>query len=56
LTDRGRQCLADRRNKRLRLLSAVIDEWEPGSAEALLAGLTRLRDGLAPTVDTPAAA
>jgi DNA-binding MarR family transcriptional regulator len=56
LTDRGRQCLADRRNKRLRLLSAVIDEWEPGSAEALLAGLTRLRDGLAPTQDTPAAA
>jgi DNA-binding MarR family transcriptional regulator len=56
LTERGRQCLADRRNKRLRLLSAVIDEWEPGSAEALLAGLTRLRDGLAPTVDTPAAA
>jgi DNA-binding MarR family transcriptional regulator len=56
LTDRGRQCLADRRNTRLRLLSAVIDEWEPGSAEALLAGLTRLRDGLAPTQDTPAAA
>jgi DNA-binding MarR family transcriptional regulator len=49
VTDRGRQCLADRRNERLRLVSGVIDEWEPGSAEVLLAGLTRLRDGLAGT-------
>jgi DNA-binding MarR family transcriptional regulator len=56
LTDRGRQCLADRRNQRLRLLSAVIDEWEPGSAEALLAGLTRLRDGLTATGHASAAA
>jgi DNA-binding MarR family transcriptional regulator len=46
LTGPGAQCLADRRNQRLRLLAAVIDDWEPGSAEALLAGLTRLRDGL----------
>jgi DNA-binding MarR family transcriptional regulator len=56
LTDRGRQCLADRRNQRLRLLSAAIDEWEPGSAEALLAGLTRLRDGLTATGHASAAA
>src|SRR3954447_26874225 len=47
LTERGVECLAERRNQRLRLLSSVIDTWEPGSAEALLAGLTRLRDGLA---------
>jgi DNA-binding MarR family transcriptional regulator len=46
LTERGSQCLADRSNQRLRLLAAVIDDWEPGSAAALLAGLTRLRDGL----------
>jgi DNA-binding MarR family transcriptional regulator len=46
LTERGEQCLADRRNQRLRLLSAVVDQWEPGSAEALLDGLTRLRDDL----------
>jgi DNA-binding MarR family transcriptional regulator len=48
-TERGIQCLAERRNQRLRLLSSVIDGWEPGSAEALLAGLTRLCDGLATT-------
>jgi DNA-binding MarR family transcriptional regulator len=47
LTERGVECLAERRNQQLRLLSSVIDTWEPGSAEALLAGLTRLRDGLA---------
>ena len=47
LTGPGGRCLADRRNRRLRLLSAVMDEWEPGSAEDLLAGLNRLRDGLA---------
>jgi DNA-binding MarR family transcriptional regulator len=47
LTRRGRRCLTDRCNRRLRLLAAVMDEWEPGSAEALLAGLNRLRDGLA---------
>jgi DNA-binding MarR family transcriptional regulator len=56
LTDRGAQCLAERRNQRLRLLSSVIDDWEPGSAEALLAGLTRLRDGLAGTGSTSTAA
>src|SRR3954449_2118074 len=56
LTDRGAQCLAERRNQRLRLLSSVIDDWEPGSAEALLAGLTRLRDGLAATGSTSTAA
>jgi DNA-binding MarR family transcriptional regulator len=56
LTERGGQCLTDRRNKRLRLLSAVIDEWEPGTAEALLAGLTRLRDGLDATGYASAAA
>jgi DNA-binding MarR family transcriptional regulator len=56
LTERGGRCLADRRNQRLRLLSAVIDEWEPGSAEALLAGITRLRDGLAATGTALAAA
>jgi hypothetical protein len=33
-----------------------MDGWEPGAAEALLAGLTRLRDGLAPAKDLPAAA
>jgi DNA-binding MarR family transcriptional regulator len=54
VTERGRQCLADRRNERLRLLSGVIDEWEPDSAEVLLAGLTRLRDGLAATEPTVA--
>ncbi|MCU1605784.1 MAG: hypothetical protein JWP46_2249 [Modestobacter sp.] len=54
LTRPGAQCLADRRNRRLRLLSAVMDEWEPGSAEALLAGLTRLRDGLAAARCAPA--
>ena len=56
LTERGGQCLADRRNQRLRLLSSVIDEWEPGSAAVLLAGLTRLRDGLAAAGKAPAAA
>jgi DNA-binding MarR family transcriptional regulator len=56
LTDRGRQTLNDRRNQRLRLLSSVIDAWEPGAAEALLAGLTRLRDGLAGAGNVPAAA
>jgi DNA-binding MarR family transcriptional regulator len=56
LTGFGGQCLAERRNRRLRLLSAVLDEWEPGSAEALLAGLTRLRDGLAAARTAPAAA
>src|SRR4051794_2779845 len=56
LTERGAQCLADRRNQRLRLLSAVIDQWEPGSAEALLAGLTRLRHDLAATGTASAAA
>jgi DNA-binding MarR family transcriptional regulator len=56
LTDRGRQALNDRRNQRLRLLSSVIDAWEPGAAEALLAGLTRLRDGLAGAGNVPAAA
>jgi DNA-binding MarR family transcriptional regulator len=55
LTGRGAQCLADRRNQRLRLLSSVIDEWEPGSAAALLAGLTRLRDGLPAARGVPAA-
>jgi DNA-binding MarR family transcriptional regulator len=49
LTEHGSQCLATRRNKRLSLLSSGIDGWEPGAAEALLAGLTRLRDGLART-------
>ena len=53
LTERGGQCLADRRNQRLRLLAAVIDAWEPGSAEGLLAGLTRLRDGLAAVAHAP---
>jgi DNA-binding MarR family transcriptional regulator len=47
LTEPGAECLAERRNQQLRLLSSVIDSWEPGSAEVLLAGLTRLRDGLA---------
>ena len=56
LTGPGRQCLADRRNRRLRLFSAVMDEWEPGTAEALLSGLTRLRDGLAAARSTPAIA
>ena len=56
LTERGRQALTNRRNQRLRLLSSVMDGWEPGAAEALLAGLTRLRDGLAPAKDLPAAA
>jgi DNA-binding MarR family transcriptional regulator len=56
LTERGRQALTNRRNQRLRLLSSVMDGWEPGAAEALLAGLTRLRDGLAPAKDVPAAA
>ena len=56
LTERGRQALADRRNQRLRLLVAVTDDWEPGAAEQLLAGLTRLRDGLAATGRTAAAA
>ena len=55
LTERGVESLAERRNQRLRLLAAVIDDWEPGSAEALLAGLTRLGDGLADR-HTPAAA
>jgi DNA-binding MarR family transcriptional regulator len=55
LTERGVECLAERRNQRLRLLAAVIDDWEPGSAEALLAGLTRLGDGLGAR-HTPAAA
>jgi DNA-binding MarR family transcriptional regulator len=56
LTERGHQVLADRRNQRLRLLAAVTDDWEPGAAEHLLAGLTRLRDGLAATSGTAAAA
>src|SRR4051794_27588051 len=56
LTERGSQALADRRNERLRLLAAVTDGWEPGAAEQLLAGLTRLRDGLASTGRTAAAA
>jgi DNA-binding MarR family transcriptional regulator len=56
VTEHGRQCLADRRNKRLRLLSSVIDEWEPESAEALLTGLTRLREGLTATGNASAAA
>jgi DNA-binding MarR family transcriptional regulator len=56
LTERGSQALADRRNQRLRLLAAVTDDWEPGAAEQLLAGLTRLRDGLAATGRTAAAA
>jgi len=55
LTEQGAQCLADRRNQRLRLLAGVIDEWEPGAAESLLAGLTRLRDGLAAPGRTAAA-
>jgi DNA-binding MarR family transcriptional regulator len=55
-TEHGRQCLADRRNKRLRLLSSVIDEWEPGAAEALLTGLTRLREGLTAPGNAAAAA
>jgi DNA-binding MarR family transcriptional regulator len=54
LTRKGRRCLTERRNRRVRLLSAVMDEWEPGSAEALLAGLTRLRDGLAAARSVPA--
>jgi DNA-binding MarR family transcriptional regulator len=56
LTEQGAQCLADRRNQRLRLLAGVIDEWEPGAAESLLAGLTRLRDGLSAPSRTAAAA
>jgi DNA-binding MarR family transcriptional regulator len=56
LTERGKQTLVDRRNQRLRLLSSVVDGWEPGAAEALLAGLTRLRDGLAAAGDIRAAA
>jgi DNA-binding MarR family transcriptional regulator len=56
LTERGSQALADRRNQRLRLLAAVTDDWDPGAAEQLLAGLTRLRDGLAATGRTVAAA
>jgi DNA-binding MarR family transcriptional regulator len=56
LTERGKQALTDRRNQRLRLLSSVMDGWEPGAAEALLAGLTRLRDGLAAAGNLAAAA
>jgi DNA-binding MarR family transcriptional regulator len=56
VTERGRQILTDRRNQRLRLLSSVTQGWEPGAAEALLAGLTRLRDDLAAPRDVPAAA
>jgi DNA-binding MarR family transcriptional regulator len=54
LTPRGAACLADRRHHRLQLLGSVLEGWEPGSAEALLAGLTRLRDGLARLSPPPA--
>ena len=47
LTARGAGCLTERRNRRLRLIGTVVDGWEPGSAEVLLDGLTRLRTGLA---------
>jgi DNA-binding MarR family transcriptional regulator len=56
LTESGKQCLADRRNRRLRLLSTVMEGWDPGSAETLLAGLTRLRDGLTAAGSVPATA
>jgi DNA-binding MarR family transcriptional regulator len=56
VTAQGRQCLADRRNRRLRLFSGALDDWEPGAAEALLTGLTRLRDGLAHARNEPPAA
>jgi DNA-binding MarR family transcriptional regulator len=46
LTPDGETCLQQRHGRRLRLVAAITDEWEPGAAEALLAGLTRLRDGL----------
>lgn len=46
LTARGDECLTERRNRRLRLLATVVDEWEPEAAATLLAGLDRLHDGL----------
>jgi DNA-binding MarR family transcriptional regulator len=46
LTADGETCLRERHGRRLRLVAAITDGWEPGAAESLLTGLTRLRDGL----------
>ena len=43
--------LRERHAQRLRLVAAITDDWEPGAAETLLAGLTRLRDGLLTAAD-----
>jgi DNA-binding MarR family transcriptional regulator len=47
LTPEGARSLADRRNRRLRLLTSVMDGWDQDSAQTLLAGLTRLQSDLA---------
>src|SRR3954454_19503565 len=54
LTPSGQTCLRERHGRRLRLVATITDGWEPGAAEALLTGLTRLRDGLLPAADASA--
>jgi DNA-binding MarR family transcriptional regulator len=54
LTPAGETCLRERHGQRLRLVAAITDGWEPGAAEDLLTGLTRLRDGLLAAADAPA--
>jgi DNA-binding MarR family transcriptional regulator len=53
LTPAGETCLRERHARRLRLVAAITDDWEPGAAETLLAGLTRLRDGLVTAAPPP---
>jgi DNA-binding MarR family transcriptional regulator len=54
ITAEGERCLQQRHGRRLRLVAAITDQWEPGAAETLLTGLTRLREGLvAATGTTP---